>query len=157
MPQNKGLAYSAHEYNFTKVFTKYQQSHKKVKSIWKAKFKSTILYNKKLRTTFSDSFRIGLYSFPHWIGVADHTFLCISSGQYNTMGCWVAWTIDPLSDGPMFQQFLQNSSMKGSKTKPSTHCTVFPNLSNNDWTFRRQDDCPSNSAFQLIILEIDWF
>ena len=61
MSQYKGLVYSAHEYNFTKVFTGYQQSHMKVKSIWKVKFKSTILYKKKLRTTFSDSFRISLY------------------------------------------------------------------------------------------------
>ena len=29
---------------------------------------------------------------------------------YNTLGRWVAWTIVPPSDGPIFQQFLQNSS-----------------------------------------------
>jgi hypothetical protein len=33
MSQYKGLVYSAHEYNFTKVFTEYQQSHMQVKSI----------------------------------------------------------------------------------------------------------------------------
>ena len=56
--QCKSLVYSAHEYNFTKVFTEYQQSHMKIKSIRKVKFKSTILHNKKLRTTFSDSFQM---------------------------------------------------------------------------------------------------
>ena len=29
---------------------------------------------------------------------------------YNTLGRWVAWTIVPPSDGPIFQQFLKNSS-----------------------------------------------
>ena len=46
--------------------------------------------------------------------------------------------------------------MKGSKAKPLTHCFI-PNLSNNDWTIRRQDDRPSNPVFQRTILEIDWF
>ena len=46
--------------------------------------------------------------------------------------------------------------MKGSKAKPLTHCFI-PNLSNNDWTISRREDCPSNPAFQRIILEIDWF
>jgi hypothetical protein len=34
------------------------------------------------------------------------------------------------------------------------HCYL-PNLSNIDWTIRRQDDRPSKPAFQHIILEID--
>ena len=85
------------------------------------------------------------------------------------LGCWVAGTIIPPSDGPIFQQCLQNSfhnyfyyfycfiffyNLKRLSHQPTV---LFPIYQNNDWTIRRWDVGPINSGTQRIILKIVGF
>ena len=124
---------------------------------------------------------------PYWKGFTVGNNRChllkSVNFQYNTLGCWVTRTIVPLSDGPIFQQFLQNSShnyfyyfycfiffynLKKVKSnslltlwnalRPSHQPTVlFPIYQNNDLTIRRWYVCPINPATQRIILKIVGF
>ena len=59
--QHKGSVYSSYEYNLHKLITGFQQSHVEVKTIRRANYNSTILYNKKLRTLLCFLFPISLY------------------------------------------------------------------------------------------------
>ena len=85
------------------------------------------------------------------------------------LGCWVAGTIVPPSDGPIFQQCLQNSFHNYfyyfycfiffyNLKRPSHQPTVlFPIYKNNDLTIRRWDVGPINPGTQRIILKIVGF